>query len=239
MATTTVNSTIEGIVSRLDSSASTINWVTTTRNAATGTNATTFASGINKTGLSPRASYQLAKGVYSTENSRTFLFFDVSGVGGTITAATLKVYASSPGNSVDTQVVEATAWGGDGSTTTLGTGDYDAVSFTTTYSPALLSWTATAYNDYTLNATAISAMNTDGYLNCAILTEDYDLKGVAPALGEDWYIPINFENSSNPIYLDITFTPAGWNDNIMGVANASIGNFIGVAEASIGSVNGT
>lgn len=237
MATTTVNSTIEGIISRLDTSASTINWVTTTRNAATGTSTVTYTSNENKTATAPRSQYALSKGIYSSENVRTFLFFNLSGVGGTITAATLKVYAGSPGNSVDTQVVEATAWGGDGTTTTLGTGDYDAVSFTTTYSSAVLSWTATAYNDYTLNATAISAMNTDGYLNCAILTEDYDLKGVAPTLGEDWGIPINFENSTNPIYLDITYTPA-YDNAVNGVSASNIANVIGVAKASIANING-
>lgn len=237
MATTTVNSTIEGLIQRLDSSASAINWVTTTRNATTGTNATTFTSGENKTGAVESA-YGFAKGVYTASNTRVFFFFDVSAVkaAGSITAATLYVYAGSAGNA-DSQVVEATAWGGDGTTTTLGTGDYDAISFTTTYSSALVGWTTSAYNSYSLNATAISAMNTDGYLNCAILTEDYDLKGVSPTLGDNWANTVNFENSSNPIYLDITYTPAGWDEIVNGVANASISKVITVSESSIQSIN--
>ena len=235
MATTTVNSTIEGLIQRLDTSASTINWLTTTRNAATGTNATTLTSGENKNGA-VESSYELAKGTYSSSNTRVFFFFDTSGVSGSITAATLYVYAGSAGNA-DSQVVEATAWGGDGTTTTLETGDYDAISFTTPYSSALVGWTTSAYNSYSLNSTAISAMNTDGYLNCAILTEDYDLKGVSPTLGDNWANVINFENSSNPIYLDITYTPDAWNEIVNGVANASISKVITVSESSIQSVN--
>ena len=236
MATTTVNSTIEGLISRLDTSSSTINWVTTTRNAATGTNATTFTSGENKQG-SLASYYELEKGTYGSGNSRVFFFFDLSGVGGTITAATLYVYAGSSGNA-DSQVVEATAWGGDGTTTTLGTGDYDAISFTTTYSSALVGWTTSAYNSYSLNSTAVSAMNTDGYLNCAILTEDYDLKGVSPTLNTNWANVITFENSSNPRQLDITYTPAGWDLDVNGIVNSAIVSINGITESDIVNVIG-
>jgi hypothetical protein len=36
MATTTINATLQGVIERQDSSGAAINWVTTTRNAATG-----------------------------------------------------------------------------------------------------------------------------------------------------------------------------------------------------------
>ena len=238
MATTTVNATYEGHVERLDTSGSTINWLTTTRNATTGTTATTV--GGVKTAGTPRSYYVLEKGTYGSYNSRTFFFFDLSGVGGTITAATLKVYNNSTAITDDIECVEATAWGGDGTTSTMSTADYDEVALLgagSSYS-SLLTWAGSgSYNDFTLNATAISDMNTNGYLNCALLTQDLDYRGIAPTLGTDVNFQVRFKDSSNPIYLDITYTPDTWNEIVNGVANASIANVMGVSESSIQSIN--
>ena len=238
MATTTVNATYEGHVERLDTSGSAINWLTTTRNATTGTTATTV--GGVKTAGTPRSYYLLEKGTYFSYNSRTFFFFDLSGVGGTITAATLKVYNNSTAITDDIECVEATAWGGDGTTSTMSTADYDEVALLGTGSSysSLLTWAGGgAYNNFTLNATAISDMNTNGYLNCALLTQDLDYRGIAPTLGTDVNFQVRFKDSSNPIYLDITYTPDTWNEIVNGVANASIANVMGVSESSIQSIN--
>ena len=241
MATTTVNASYEGIVERLDTSSSAINWLTTTRNASTGTSATTYNS-IAKSALSPRSYYELAKGTYSSGNIRTFFFFDLSSVGGTITAATLKVYNDSSAISDDIECVEATAWGGSGSSSTLATTDYDEVALLgsgDSYSN-LLTWAGSAYNSFTLNSTAISDMNTNGYLNCALLTQDLDYRGIAPSLGTNVGFQIRFNDSSNPVYLDITYTPSatGYGNTVNGVGPSSIANVIGVATASIANVNG-
>ena len=241
MATITINASLQGVVERQDSSGAAINWVTTTRDAAAGTGATTVTANTFLVGM--KVGYTFAKGLYVAECIRTFLFFDLSSVGGTITAATLRVLAGTTGNTADTQAVPSTAWGGDGTTTTLAVGDYDGVEFNGTagsnYGLRTLDWIANNYNDITLTADAISDMNSDGYLNCALLNSDNDYKGVSPTLGTLIDYPIEFLDATNPIRLDITYTPAGWDYNINGVSNASIGNFIGVAEASIGSVNGT
>ena len=238
MATTTVNASYEGIVERLDTSSSAINWLTTTRNASTGTSATTYNS-IAKSALSPRSYYELAKGTYSSGNIRTFFFFDLSSVGGTITAATLKVYNDGSAISDDIECVEATAWGGSGSSSTLATTDYDEVALLgsgDSYSN-LLTWAGSAYNSFTLNSTAISDMNTNGYLNCALLTQDLDYRGIAPSLGTNVGFQIRFNDSSNPVYLDITYTPA-YDNTVSGVSASNIANVIGVAKASIANVNG-
>lgn len=239
MATTTVNATYEGHIERLDTSTSTINWLTTTRNATTGTTATTV--GGVKTAGTPRSYYELAKGIYSSYNSRTFFFFDLSGVSGTITAATLKVYNTGTAITDDIECVEATAWGGDGTTSTLSTADYDEVALLGTgvsYSN-LLTWAGGgSYNDFTLNASAISAMNTDGYLNCALLTQDLDYRGIAPTLGTDVNFEVRFKDSSNPIYLDITYTPAGWDLDVNGVVNSAIVSINGITESDIVNVIG-
>tara|TARA_B110000503_G_scaffold75445_1_gene116505 strand:- start:2383 stop:3096 length:714 start_codon:yes stop_codon:yes gene_type:complete len=236
MATITVNVDLEGWVERIDTSGATINWTTTTRNAATGTDAYTRTTSATEQGT--RSYYVLSKGVYQSMNARSFFFFDTSGVGGTISAAVLKVYAGSPGNSVDTIVVEGTAWGdsGDGTTTTLSTGDYDSLGLTTPYSDPKLSWTASAYNNYALNATAIADMNANGYLNTALITDDYDYKPQSPTLGDDWSVAINYANGSFPHYLDITYTPSGFGNNVNGWSSYS--NINGVATADISQVNG-
>jgi hypothetical protein len=241
MATITINATLQGVIERQDSSGSAINWVSTTRNAAAGTGATTITANTFFTGM--KVQYTFAKNLYVATCNRTFLFFDLSSVGGTITAATLRVLAGTPGNTDDVQAVPSTAWGGDGTTTTLATGDYDGVEFNGTsgsnYGLRTLNWIASNYNDITLTADAISDMNSDGYLNCALLNSDNDYKGVAPTLGTLIEYPIEFLAANDPIRLDITYTPAGWNDNVNGVANASIANVMGVTESSIAGINGT
>jgi hypothetical protein len=240
MATTTINATLQGVIERQDSSGSAIAWVTTTRDAAAGTGATTITANTFFTGM--KVQYTFAKNLYVATCNRTFLFFDLSSVGGTITAATLKVLAGTPGNTDDVQAVPSTAWGGDGTTTTLAVGDYDGVEFNGTSGSnygSILSWTASSYNDITLSADAISDMNSDGYLNCALLDQDNDYKGIAPTLGTEISYPIEFLDATNPIKLEITYTPAGWNDNVNGVANASIANVMGVTESSIAGINGT
>ena len=235
MATTTVNLSYEGTVQKIYTAIS-VNWVSNVRNAAVGDTPITYTT--STTSFVPRSTYESGKGGQVGTNTRFFVFFDTSGVGGTITAATLNIRGSTIGTSVDTQPVEATAWGGGGGTSTLGTGDYDAVDFSTTYATALTTWAQNTYNTYTLNATAISDMNTNGYLNVALLTEDYDLKGISPALGGDWFVHIHHRDASNPHYLDITYTPAGYGNDINGVASANIDSVIGVASANISTVIG-
>ena len=240
MATTTINATLQGRIEKNLTSGSAISWVAAIRDAASGSYTITVSTNTFLVGMGVR--YTFSKNIYVAECFRAFLFFDLSSVGGTITAATLKVLAGTPGNTDDVQAVPSTAWGGDGTTTTLTLSDYDGVEFNGTSGSnygSILSWTASSYNDITLTADAISDMNSDGYLNCALLDQDNDYKGIAPTLGTEISYPIEFLDATNPIKLEITYTPTGWNDNVNGVANASITNVMGVTESSIAGINGT
>ena len=240
MATTTINATLQGRIEKNLTSGSAISWVAAIRDAASGSYTITVSTNTFLVGMGVR--YTFSKNIYVAECFRAFLFFDLSSVGGTITAATLKVLAGTPGNTDDVQAVPSTAWGGDGTTTTLTLSDYDGVEFDGTSGSnygSILSWTASSYNDITLSADAISDMNSDGYLNCALLDQDNDYRGIAPTLGTEISYPIEFLDATNPIKLEITYTPAGWNDNVNGVANASIANVMGVTESSIAGINGT
>jgi hypothetical protein len=186
--------------------------------------------------------YTLTKNIYYAYCSGRFCFLTYPVSAEHITAATLKVLAGTPGNTDDVQAVAFYGLGWRGTTTTLAVGDYDGVEFNGTSGSnygSILSWTASSYNDITLTANAISDMNSDGYLNCALLDQDNDYKGIAPTLGTEIQYPIEFLDATNPIKLEITYTPSGWNDNVNGVANASIANVMGVTESSIAGINGT
>ena len=168
---------------------------------------------------------------------RTFLFFDLSGVPGTITAMDLDLYVVYGGTAV-AQVAKSTAFGGDG-TSDFAASDYDNWSQDSPTAYMASSATLSTGNvSLTLNSTAISDANSNGYLNVAIVDNVHDFLDQQPLLSIDRASGIRFENSSNPIQLDITYTPSGYGNDIMGVSSANIGEVIGVATANIGKIIG-
>jgi hypothetical protein len=234
MATTTVTADKEASA---DSGTQTT-W-TAARDATTANSFTQYSTATDKTDALVEL-FLSGRGAGTYVVTRTFLVFDVSGVGGTITAIDLKIYGVT-NNTIDVMVAKSTAFGGDGSSD-FESGDFDNWNpdSPTAYMASSPAWSINTYNTLTLNSTAVSDANTNGYLNVVVLGNDYDYVDNEPLSDVDRQGGVRFFNGTNPIELDITYTPpAGWNDNIIGVANASIGNFIGVAEASIGSVNGT
>jgi len=169
---------------------------------------------------------------------RTFLFFDLSGINGTITAMSLKV----TGNTNTTAVVGAarsTAFGGSGGSN-LVAADFDnwSPSSPTAYNSGT-SW-STGLNTMTMNSTAVADANTNSYLNVVLIERYNDLEDSEPTSDVTKQSGVTFQNSSSPIYLDITYTPAstGYGNNVMGVGSSSIANVIGVATASIANING-
>ena len=240
MPSTTVNATLQGKAA-ITYSASLINWTSQVRDAIVGTSISTYTANAT-IGGSIRVYLISSRGGYAGHCSRVFLFFDgldTATGGGTITAATLKVYNGSSSNSIDTIAVEATAWGGDGSTTTLASGDYSRLDQSTTYSSSRLSWSGAAYNDFTLNATAITAMNNDGYLNVAVIDNTYDQGNTSPSLNSTSdTATVNFNNPSNPIKLELTYSAAGYSNKVLGVSSATIAKINGVATADIAEVLG-
>ncbi len=239
MATTTVEADLQGVVYKTYANLL-VNWLNDVRNSSTGTTASTFTTSANQYNPIEAALVSGRGGSYQGRCNRTFLFFDVSSITGTdtITAATLKVRGGGFSTNADTLAVEASAWGGDGTTTSLATSDYPNINFDLSYSPELTTWTSSGYNDYTLNSSAISGMNTDGYLNCAILEHDYDYNGVSPSLGSAFVAGVSFLDSTDKIKIVITHSPSGYGNEVIGVTSTSIGSVIGVATANIESVIG-
>jgi hypothetical protein len=238
MAKTSVNATYEGVVSYAGSIFN--DWVIDIRDEPVGDTSTTYtANTVDTTAV--RVSILSGRGGDSGTCHRTFLFFeniDTAVGGGTITAATLKVLNGTGGTSTQTIVVNAQAWGGDGSSGALNDGDYDSVDYNIPYSSELASWNGGDYNNFDLYSNAISDMNTNGYLNCAVVEYEYDYSGVNPTPNLDNNAPIEFLNSGNEIVLAITYTPAGYSNKVVGVVGASIGKVIGVSSANISKVIG-
>lgn len=193
MPTVNIDATYQGYIQRSDSLGSE-DWGTT-RNAGSGTSVFTFTTAT--TALAVRSRLTSSRGDISQAIHRTFLFFDLTSLvdlsGKTITDLTLRVLGAGSNNNADTIIIPASAWGGDGSSSTLSTGNFSNVTFGSgnTYSSEKTTWTTSGYNDYTLNSRAIDDANAiippggfggvERRLNLAIVEHDYDFSNVQPS----------------------------------------------------------
>jgi hypothetical protein len=239
MATSTINATYQGRVG-LSFTAAVVNWLSQVRNASTGTSASTYTTNTTVTDAF-KVAYDTNRTNKTGQCFRVPLFFDVSHITAinTITAATLKVWNPNAGSATDNIIVKGSAWGGNGSTTTLSTANYNDLDFSTAYSSKNLSWAGTSYNDFSLNATAISDMNSNGYLNCFLIEGDFDYDGQNPVLDDGPYGgTVEYLDATNKIKLELTHSPSGYGNNVIGVASANIKKVIEVGTADIGTVIG-
>jgi len=238
MANVTVDASLEGAIYK-SAVASLILWTADVRNASSGTISSTYGSPqTNAAAL--RVQLQSSRSGYQGICSRTYLFFDdldTATGGGTITSATLKVYASAAQFAFHSILVEGTAWGDDGSTTTLSNSDYSELDFGNAYSNELSTW-GSGYNTYTLTAGAINDMNSNNYLNTVLVEGEYDYDNTNPSIGTQISAGISFKNASNPHELILTYSAPGYGHDINGVDSADIVSVNGVAAADIASFNG-
>jgi hypothetical protein len=242
MATTTIDATYQGVASFSYFSGFFIDWITDVRDTVTGDTPTTYTTNT-QVNDAVRASNQSSRAFNTGVCSRTFLFFediDASIGYGTVTAATLKVYNGGSATSTKTIIVESYAWGSNGSSSTLVDTDYSEVNRygTGTYSSVKTSWSGSNYNDFELDASCIADINGYGYLNCAVMEYDYDFIGDYPTVNTLFTAPIEFLDPTNKIKLEITYTPAGYANKVIGVAGASIDKVINVSSTNISKVIG-
>ena len=155
---------------------------------------------------------------------RTFFFFDLSTIpsGNTITGIVLKVQGYGAGLSGDgnVRVAKATAFGGDGSST-YATTDFDnwSPSSPTPYASNTSTW-FNVRNNITLNATAISDANTNGYLNLVLVDNEYDYPDTAPTSDVFNTNGVEFRSSTTTEKNIVTVThaaPPSWGDAINGI----------------------
>ena len=182
---------------------------------------------------------------------RSFIWFDTSGITGTVSAATIKVYGFSA-NDGSVIAVKGTAFGGDGSSS-LAAGDLDAITGysagsslagnATTYGPQILtsSWSTSGYNDFTGTSDLRADMqNNDAVIICFMdYTNDYlnSAPGSTGALNCGAYYTDNTGTSKDP-YIEYTVAAAGYGDTVIGVAPANIATVKGVATANVETVIG-
>lgn len=239
MPTTNVTAGLQGRVGNFQFNIGLNGWLTNVRNASTGTTPTTFTSSTVQS-QAIRASYASGRSGYSGSIYRTFLFFDVSSVPGTITAATLQIYGYSASSS-GAFIVKSSAWGGNGSTTTMSTSNYNDLDFSSAYSQSsIAAWSTSTSspNQFTINNAGVTDMNSNGYLNVALINSTYDYNGSTPPLGVTRFSGARMKNTTYPIRLVITYE-TGYSEDVIDVVNTNIQNVIDVASGDISTVIGT
>ncbi len=166
--------------------------------------------------------------------SRAFVYFDVSSITTTITAATVKVYSNGV-NGGTIGMYQSTAFGNNGSSLT-GT-DFNNVTSTPTSATDYneLTWGTGQLRSFPLNATAITALNSNNYGNYSFRnTKDVDEEQPE----EEGYVGINFFTSgNNRIQIEVTHADAGYSNIINEVSPAKIGSVNEVTTANISQIN--
>ena len=137
---------------------------------------------------------------------RTFLWFDTSGITGTLSEATLKVYPSI--NACDIIAVKSDAFGGDGSSA-LANADFNNVDFSTAYSAEIPSGDlgAGAYRDIALNSTALADMKNNDEIIISLINYHQDHLNIEPLVDVNIKFGMyyaDFGGTSRDPYIDYT-----------------------------------
>lgn len=187
---------------------------------------------------------------------RAFFFFDFSSVSGTVASgATLSIrgYTSTNMAANSARIVKSTAFGGDGGTALAAT-DFDAIEGfssgndmsgnVTDYSSTTIgTWNTSGFNDFTLNATAINDINTNGYLIVCLVEKGFDYDNDDPASSGLWgdrKIGITWRDrgTATAPHIDYTLATSAWGGiAVNDVANANIKLINMISKSQITKVN--
>jgi hypothetical protein len=161
------------------------------RDATTGS----FASNtLNRNAFGIRSTLTSSRGSATYIITRSFFYFNVSGITSAPDSAILKVRGFYTGNS-DLIAVKSSHG------ITLTTADFDAIpgwqtgvnnfSNVTTYSSVVSTWDTSAFNEITLNSNAIADIRTNNTLQVCLLDFPLDLRNTAPTSSTNysgvWY----------------------------------------------------
>ena len=163
---------------------------------------------------------------------RTFLYFDTSGLTGTISNASLNIEGVT-NHAADVIVLKSTAFGGDGGTALATSDFFSTIDFSTAYSSEY-DWVV-GTNDIDLNSGANTDIQNNSAFICAIVEHDKDYSNSAATSATSIQNGIAFGTT---ITLTYTEASSGYANGVVGVATANIGKVIGVATANIGKVIG-
>ena len=182
---------------------------------------------------------------------RSFMYFDTSGITGTVATATIKIHGYS-GNDGSIIAVKSTAFGGDGGTALAST-DLDNISGfsagssldgnATVYAPQILTtnWSTTGYNDMTGTSDLKADMQNNDVVIICFMDYTNDYLNVAPTSNAALNIGARFTESggsgtSQDPYIE--YTLGGYANNINGVLAVKIGEVNNLATADIDKIIG-
>ena len=235
MPTINITASLQGASGHVNNNA--FSWLNDARNQPNGNITSTYATRPSQC-CTIRASLISSRGSLSANCFRTFVFFDTTSVPGNITAADLKVYGFSQSTG-DVIPTEATAWGVNGSSTSLTNSDFGFVDFNMPYSTGSTGWQTGTFqsNIFALNTDAINQMNNNQYLNVALINEQFDYNGLNMFPGTSQINGVRFQNTLYPVELEITYS-SGYPNDVIGVPSGSIEIIGGEFSSQIESVIG-
>ena len=191
----------------------------------------------------------IGSGASTTNNMfRSYFYFDCSGITSTVSSATLKLFGYT-NNSGDVIAVKASAPNTDGSTA-LAVGDWDAIpgfaagqtmaGNVTDYSAEVTSWSTSAYNSITLNASALADLQSLNAFQVCLVNYDYDYLNVTPSSGvydrNGLYYQDYSGTGTDPI-IEYTLATSAGIAKMNDVPVANIGDFNDIAKANIAKIN--
>ena len=182
---------------------------------------------------------------------RSFFYFDTSGITGTVSSATLKLYGyvATDGSVI---AVKSTAFGGDGGTA-LDAADFNNITgysagaslsgSATDYSSEITSgWSTSGYNDLASTADLRADMQNDDVVIICVMdyTNDYTNTALTSSASLNCGIYFtDYTGTSRDPYITYEVAAAsGYGNDVIGVATANIGKVDGVATANIEKVIG-
>ena len=181
--------------------------------------------------------------------TRSFMYFDTSGITGTVGSAKIKIFGKDH-NDGSAIAVKSTAFGGDGGTALASTDLNNIAGFSagssldglaTDYSLPITTtgYSTSGYNDFTGTADLKADMkNNDVVIICFMdYTNDYLNSALTSnqTLNYGAFMTDNAGTSKDPY---IEYTLAGYGNDVMGVASANVGKVKGVASGSIEKIIG-
>jgi len=206
------------------------------RNNSTGSSA---SDSLGSNTQAVRVFHTSGRGGDTFQINRSFFYFDTSGITGTLSDATLKIYGLTNGTA-DIIAVKSDAFGGDGGTA-LSTADYNNLDFSTAYSAELATWSTSGYNDITLNATALTDMkNNDAFIVC-VIEHDHDYADSAPS-GAAYNVGMfyhDYSGTSRDPYIDYTVSTGPVMGKVNSVTDGNIDKVNNQRNAvELGKING-
>ena len=190
-----------------------------TRDAATSSNVNT-----SSTRLTVDCVHISGRGPTLFAVSRTFLYFNTTGISAEVSSATLKLYGGTNQNNTDFIAVKGTQ-SGDPATSDFdsmtgwstgsadGSGAGDNESNVTKYSAEIDQGdvSTSGYFDVPLNAQAMADMENNGTLGVVLINFDYDLKDIDPGAGNINSLVLwsaDYSSGSRIPYIDYTLAGA-------------------------------